>query len=95
MPLVNSLKQILIQGEMLLRHNLADPTNVNHDLAFALNEEHVLMAISIDDVMTKQSILKRGDIVDIFITMTESVSNVTVDQECGNPTARHSCTDNR
>ena len=74
------VKADLIQGEMLLRHNLADPTNVNHDLAFALSQDHVLMAISMDDVMTKESILKRGDIVDIFVTMTESVSNVTVDQ---------------
>ncbi len=67
-------KTDLVQGEMLLKHNLADPTNVSHDLAFALSDDHVMMAISISDVMTKESIVQRGDIVDVLVTMSEEVA---------------------
>ncbi len=37
------IKTDLIQGEMLLLHNLADPTNNNRDLSFILSDEHVLL----------------------------------------------------
>jgi len=67
------IKTDLIQGEMLLQHNLADPTNKNGDLSYVLSDEHVLMAISFEDVMTKFSIPQRGDIVDIYITKSETV----------------------
>lgn len=79
------IKSDLVQGEMLLQHNLADPTNVNRDLAFTLGEDHVMMAISSDDVMTKESILQRGDIVDILATITEQVSNVVTEQNAATP----------
>jgi pilus assembly protein CpaB len=65
----------LVQGEMLLQHNLADPTNVEGDLAFILSDDHVLMAIEIPDTMTAQSIPSRGDIVDVFVTISESVDS--------------------
>ncbi len=67
--LVNkTLKTDLVQGEMVLRHNVADPTNINHDLAFALSEDHVLFAFDTKDVMTIESVVQRGDIIDILVS---------------------------
>jgi pilus assembly protein CpaB len=62
------VKTDLVQGEIVLQHNLADPTNINHDLAFILSQEHVLMAFDSKDVMTNQGIVKRGDIIDILVS---------------------------
>ena len=70
------IKTDLVQGEMVLSHNLADPTNNNKDLSFILNEDHVLMAFPADDLMSRESMIQRGDIVDIFATFTEKVKTV-------------------
>ncbi len=67
------IKTDLVQGEMLLSHNLADPTNNNNDLGFILSADHVLMAFPGDDLMSRESIVQRGDIVDIFATFTEKI----------------------
>lgn len=67
------IKTDLVQGEMILKHNLADPTNNNKDLSFILSEDHVLMAFPADDLMSRQGIVQRGDIVDIFATFQEKV----------------------
>jgi pilus assembly protein CpaB len=67
------VKTELVQGEMVLLHNLANPTNINHDLAYTLSEDHVLMAISFSDTMTSMGIIQRGDIIDIFVTRTDMV----------------------
>lgn len=67
------VKTDLVQGEMVLLHNLANPTNINHDLAYTLGEGHVLMAITFKDTMTAMGIPKRGDIIDIFVTRTDLV----------------------
>jgi Flp pilus assembly protein CpaB len=72
------IKADLIQGEMLLQHNLADPTNKNGDLAFILSDDHILMAFSADDVMTQEAIIQRGDIIDILVTMTEPVTSENI-----------------
>ena len=72
------IKSDLIQGEMLLQHNLADPTNKNGDLAFILSDDHILMAFSVDDVMTQEAILQRGDIIDVLVTMTEPVDTENI-----------------
>jgi pilus assembly protein CpaB len=79
------VKADLIQGELLLKHHLADPTNTNHDLAYILDAEHVLMAISIDDVMTHENIIKRGDIIDILVTVKVVVPspNTVTEQQTG------------
>jgi pilus assembly protein CpaB len=71
------IKTDLVQGEMVLSHNLADPTNNNHDLSFILSEDHVLMAFPGDDLMSRESMIKRGDIVDIFATFVEKVKTAT------------------
>lgn len=70
------IKTDLVQGEMLLSHNLADPTNNNQDLSFILSEDHILMAFPADDLMSRESIVQRGDIVDIFATFTQKVKTV-------------------
>lgn len=67
------IKTDLVQGEMLLSHNLADPTSKIKDLGFILSEDHVLMAFPGDDLMSRESMIQRGDIVDIFATFTEKV----------------------
>jgi pilus assembly protein CpaB len=67
------IKTDLVQGEMLLSHNLADPTNSNNDLSFILSENHVLMAFPATDLMSRENMIKRGDIVDIFATFEQEV----------------------
>lgn len=67
------IKTDLVQGEMLLSHNLADPTNSNNDLSFILSEDHVLMAFPALDLMSRENMIKRGDIVDIFATFEQEV----------------------
>jgi pilus assembly protein CpaB len=69
-------KTDLVQGEMLLAHNLADPTNRNQDLSFILSEDHILMAFPADDLLSRESIVQRGDIVDIFATFDVEVKTV-------------------
>lgn len=71
------VKSDMVQGEMLLEHSLAQPTNVNHDLAYILSDDHVLMGLSINDVLTRESIVQRGDIVDIYITISEAAPQTT------------------
>jgi len=70
------IKTDLVQGEMVLSHNLADPTNNNKDLSFILSEDHVLLAFPADDLMSRESMVQRGDIVDIFATFTQKVKTV-------------------
>jgi pilus assembly protein CpaB len=70
------IKTDLVQGEMVLSHNLADPTNNNRDLSFILSEDHVLMAFPAGDLMSLQNMVQRGDIIDIFATFVEQVKTV-------------------
>jgi len=70
------IKTDLIQGEMLLLHNLADPTNNNRDLSFILSDEHVLLAFPATDLMSQESMIQRGDIIDIFATFTQELKTV-------------------
>lgn len=67
------IKTDLVQGEMLLAHNLADPTNNNNDLSFILSTDHVLLAFPADDLMSREGMIERGDIVDIFATFKQEV----------------------
>lgn len=81
------IKTDLVQGEMLLTHNLADPTNKNGDLSFILAEDHVLFAFPAIDLMSQEDMVQRGDIVDIFATFEkeieaeEAVNPVTGEEE--------------
>ncbi len=80
------VKTDLIQGEMVLSHNLADPTNNNNDLSFILSEDHVMLAFPANDLMSQESMVQRGDIVDIFATFsveveTEGETTTTTEEE--------------
>lgn len=70
------IKTDLVQGEMVLSHNLADPTNNIKDLSFILSEDHVLLAFPGNDLMSRESMIQRGDIVDIFATFKEKVKTI-------------------
>jgi pilus assembly protein CpaB len=70
------IKTDLIQGEMLLSHNLADPTNNNQDLSFILSDDHVLLAFPATDLMSQESMIQRGDIIDIYATFTQKLKPV-------------------
>ena len=69
------LKSDMVQGEMVLAHNLADPTNNNHDLSYVLADDHVLLAFPATDLMSQENIIQRGDVIDIFATFQEKVKN--------------------
>jgi len=70
------VKTDMVQGEMVLKHNLADPTNINHDIAYILSDNHVLFAFPADDLMSVNSVIQRGDIVDILATISIDVSKI-------------------
>jgi len=70
------VKSDMVQGEMVLQHNVADPTNNNHDLSFILDSDHILMAFPANDLMSRENIIQRGDIIDIFATFQEAVKKV-------------------
>lgn len=68
-------KAALVEGEMLLEHKLADPTNVNQDLAFILSDEHILMAFPANDLLSSLGIVQRGDLIDIFASIEVEVDD--------------------
>lgn len=59
----------LVGGEMVMGQHLADPTNIHRDLAFILEEDEVLMAFPVVDLMGQLEMLGRGDKVDLLITI--------------------------
>jgi len=61
-------KQNIVGGEMVMSQHLADPTNINRDLAFVLPDDEVLMAFPVVDLMGQLEMLGRGDRVDVLIT---------------------------
>ena len=66
-------KTDLFQGEMVLDHNLANPTGQAYDIAWVLDERHVLMALGVGDLMTREAIVRRGDIVDLLASYTTTL----------------------
>jgi Flp pilus assembly protein CpaB len=64
-------KEQVTAGEIILESNLADPTNVSHDLAFVVGPDQVLFAFPADDLMSQLKILQRGDLVDILVTISQ------------------------
>jgi pilus assembly protein CpaB len=80
----NSLKEVesvvgritkvpLVSGEILMRHHIADPTNIQADVAFVIEDDQVLMAFPADDLMSQINILKSGDLVDILVSLDQPV----------------------
>jgi len=72
-------KAALVEGEMVLEHQLADPTNVNQDLAFILSDEHVLMAFPAGDLLSSLGIVERGNLIDIFASLSVEVEDPNPD----------------
>ena len=64
----------LIQGEMVLQHHLADPTNVAHDIGYIIEDDQVLMAFPSTDLMSTLGVLQRGDTIDIFASMQVEIT---------------------
>jgi len=63
----------LVSGEILMRHHLADPTNIQGDVAFIIEDDQVLMAFPADDLMSQINILQPGDLVDILVSLEQPV----------------------
>ncbi len=70
-------------GEMVLGNHLADPTNINRDLAFIIGDDQVIMAVPINNLMSQINILQPGDLVDILVSIEELVlpTNLTANEE--------------
>lgn len=66
-------KMRLIQGELILESNLADPTNVQYDLAFELDDDQVLFAFPANDFLSGLGLVERGDIIDIFVSIEQEL----------------------
>jgi pilus assembly protein CpaB len=71
----------LVAGEMVQNHHLADPTNISHDVAFIIDDSQVLMAFPATDLISTLSVIQRGDIVDVFVTLTQEVPIVEEGEE--------------
>ena len=67
------ITQDIVGGEMIMSQHLADPTNKHRDLAFILQDNEVLMAFPVVDLMGQLEMLARGDRVDILVTMEQEV----------------------
>jgi len=67
----------LVSGEMVLDSNLADPTNISHDVGFIIDDSQVLMAFPATDLMSTVGVLQRGDIIDILVTVSQEVRVVS------------------
>ena len=69
-------KQDIVGGEMVMSQHLADPTNKHRDLAFILEDNEVLMAFPVVDLMGQLEMLARGDKVDILVSIMQTVRPV-------------------
>ncbi len=78
----------LIQGEMVLQHHLADPTNVSHDIGYVIADDQVLMAFPSTDLISGLGVLQRGDTVDIFASMTFEVTPTSTTPGIGTTAAQ-------
>lgn len=67
------IKSDMVQGQMVLQNNIADPTNNNQDLSFILSEDHVLMAFPSNDLISQGNVIQRGDVIDILASISETV----------------------
>jgi pilus assembly protein CpaB len=70
------IKQDIVNGEIVMSQHLADPTNIHRDLAFILQDNEVLMAFPVVDLMGQLEMLGRGDRVDILVTIEQEVQPV-------------------
>lgn len=66
-------REQLTAGEVILSSNLADPTNISHDLSFLIGPDQVLFAFPASDLLSQLNILQRGDLIDILVTINQPV----------------------
>lgn len=66
-------REELTAGEVILETNLADPSNVSHDLPLLIGPDQVLMSFPANDLLSQLNILKRGDLIDILVTVNQEV----------------------
>jgi Flp pilus assembly protein CpaB len=65
----------MVAGEMVLPHHLVNPSNVvDRTLAFSLQDDQVMMAFPIVDLMSGLNIIKKGDLVDILVSLQVQVA---------------------
>ena len=67
------VKVNMVANEVVLAHNLADPTNAVGDLAFVIGDNQVLMAFPSEDLMSGLGVLQPGDNVDILVSINQVV----------------------
>jgi pilus assembly protein CpaB len=67
------VKVNMVANEVVLAHNLVDPTNAVGDLAFVIGDNQVLMAFPSDDLMSGLGVLQPGDNVDILVSINQVV----------------------
>jgi Flp pilus assembly protein CpaB len=82
------LKVDMVGGEILTPQNLANPTDVTHDIAWVMSETHVLMAFPATDLISRLSIVQRGDIVDFYATISSEIETINENGETEIQTTR-------
>lgn len=75
------LKVDMIGGEIITPQNLANPTDVTHDIAYVMSETHVLMAFPATDLISRLAIVQRGDIVDLYATISSEIETINENGE--------------
>jgi Flp pilus assembly protein CpaB len=82
------LKVDMVGGEILTPQNLANPTDVTHDIAYVMSETHVLMAFPATDLISRLAIVQRGDIVDLYATISSEIETINENGETEVQTTR-------
>lgn len=82
------LKVDMVGGEIITPQNLANPTDVTHDIAWVMSETHVLMAFPATDLISRLSIVQRGDIVDFYATISSEIETINENGETEIQTTR-------
>ncbi len=59
----------ITKGEVILLDRLDSPTNVTRNIALAIPEEHVVIALPAQDLLNRVGMLKPGDRVDILFSL--------------------------
>lgn len=75
------VKVNMVANELVLAHNLVDPTNAVGDKAFELGENQVLMAFPSDDLMSGLGVLQPGDNIDILVSIDQVVEIISASGE--------------
>ena len=61
---------------------------MTHDIAYVMSETHVLMAFPATDLISRNSIIQRGDIVDLYATISSEIETINENGETEITTTR-------